>query len=197
MLLWLMQGGRNVCRQITTSSFLRQAVPAVVQSPPSGGLLSRLLGDTPSNVLPPLYEPLVGVRHPEPLSDASKASETKLTTLQNGLRIASEDTPVFLHPHLLSLYGRITCIFLRLNLAHCRGLLPLWESMLTVVVFMKLRMIVEPPTCWSEWHSKAPKIGLTSVLFEKWRQLEATLQLRRPGSRWPTPVTPSKLLFRR
>lgn len=42
--------------------------------------------------MPALYEPLQGVHLPAPLPDDVKTAKTRVTTLANGLKIASEDT---------------------------------------------------------------------------------------------------------
>ncbi|KAH7680745.1 Quinol--cytochrome-c reductase protein [Dioscorea alata] len=42
--------------------------------------------------MPPLFHPLPGLRLPPPLSDQMERFPTKITTLPNGLRIASEDS---------------------------------------------------------------------------------------------------------
>lgn len=59
----------------------------------SGGLFSWLTGERSSS-LPPLDTPLSGVVLPDPLPDFVEASKTNITTLPNGLKIASETSPV-------------------------------------------------------------------------------------------------------
>lgn len=59
----------------------------------SGGLFSWLTGERSSS-LPPLDIPLGGVALPDPLPDFVEPSKTKITTLPNGLKIASETSPV-------------------------------------------------------------------------------------------------------
>lgn len=44
--------------------------------------------------MPPLFHPLPGLRLPPPLSDQMERFPTKITTLPNGFRIASEDSLV-------------------------------------------------------------------------------------------------------
>ena len=61
----------------------------------SGGLFSKLFG-TPQRTTTPLTEPLPGLQYPAPATQPTSPPETKVTTLPNGLRIASEDTPVSL-----------------------------------------------------------------------------------------------------
>eukprot|EP00267_Zea_mays_P031643 XP_008664141.2 mitochondrial-processing peptidase subunit alpha [Zea mays] len=55
----------------------------------SGGLCSWLLGGK-SSELPPLDVPLPGISIPSPLPDFVEPSKTKVTTLPNGVKIASE-----------------------------------------------------------------------------------------------------------
>ncbi|CAL4909204.1 unnamed protein product [Urochloa decumbens] len=57
-----------------------------------GGLLGWLLGGK-SSQLPPLDVPLPGITIPPPLPDFVEPSKTKITTLPNGLKIASETSP--------------------------------------------------------------------------------------------------------
>ncbi|GJN14989.1 hypothetical protein PR202_gb01873 [Eleusine coracana subsp. coracana] len=55
----------------------------------SGGLFSWLLGGK-SSELPPLNIPLSGITIPQPLPDFVEPAKTKITTLPNGVKIASE-----------------------------------------------------------------------------------------------------------
>ncbi|XLR33264.1 hypothetical protein S83_024104 [Arachis hypogaea] len=64
------------------------ASSAAATKPASGGLFSWLGGSFSS--LPPLDTPLAGVALPDPLPDRVEPSKTKITTLPNGLKIASE-----------------------------------------------------------------------------------------------------------
>jgi processing peptidase subunit alpha len=79
-------------RQLRTSAW-NQAVPRTesTQASSSGGVLSWFLGERPTTPVPALYEPLQGVNLPPALPEDVKPSETKVTTLANGLKIASED----------------------------------------------------------------------------------------------------------
>ncbi|KAJ7548996.1 hypothetical protein O6H91_07G035900 [Diphasiastrum complanatum] len=90
--LRLLKVGADSKRHISSSIVQRQAVPAVATQPPSGGFLSWLLGDKPAVKVPPLHEPLEGVKVPSPLPDFVKPAETKLSVLPNGLKVASENT---------------------------------------------------------------------------------------------------------
>lgn len=62
---------------------------AVAARPTSGGFFSWLTGERSSS-LPPLETPLSGITLPPPLPDHVEPSKTKITTLPNGVRIASE-----------------------------------------------------------------------------------------------------------
>lgn len=59
----------------------------------SGGFFSWLTGER-SNTLPPLEIPLSDVILPPPLPDFVEPGKTKITTLPNGVKIASETSPV-------------------------------------------------------------------------------------------------------
>ncbi|KAG0592382.1 hypothetical protein M758_1G241900 [Ceratodon purpureus] len=78
--------------QLHTSA-INQAVPRTEspQASSSGGVLSWFLGERPTTPVPALYEPLEGVNLPPALPEDIKPSQTKVTTLGNGLRIASEN----------------------------------------------------------------------------------------------------------
>ncbi|KAE9621392.1 hypothetical protein Lal_00032090 [Lupinus albus] len=65
---------------------------AVASKASSGGLFSWLTGERSSS-LPHLDTPLGGVSLPDPLPDHVEPSKTKITTLSNGLKIASETSP--------------------------------------------------------------------------------------------------------
>ncbi|OAY84412.1 Mitochondrial-processing peptidase subunit alpha [Ananas comosus] len=59
----------------------------------SGGFFSWLTGGR-SNQLPPLDFPLPGVMLPPPLPDYVEPAKTRITTLANGVKIASETSPL-------------------------------------------------------------------------------------------------------
>jgi len=65
----------------------------------SGGLFSWLLGGK-SSQLPPLDVPLPGITIPSPLPDFVEPSKTRVTTLPNGVKIASETSSVLLCSHI-------------------------------------------------------------------------------------------------
>ncbi|KAJ4960764.1 hypothetical protein NE237_020674 [Protea cynaroides] len=76
-------GGNRAAARFSSSS-------AVVKKPSSsGGLFSWLTGER-STTLPPLDFPLPGVTLPPALPDFVEPGQTKITTLPNGARIASE-----------------------------------------------------------------------------------------------------------
>lgn len=62
----------------------------------SGGFFSWLTGEK-SSQLPALDFPLPGVTLPPPLPDHVEPGKTKITTLPNGAKIASETSPVCFH----------------------------------------------------------------------------------------------------
>lgn len=66
---------------------------AVAATKSSGGLFSWLTGEKSSS-LPPLDFPLKDVVLPPPLPDLVEPGKTKITTLPNGIRIASETSAV-------------------------------------------------------------------------------------------------------
>ncbi|PIM99064.1 Mitochondrial processing peptidase, alpha subunit [Handroanthus impetiginosus] len=74
-------GNRGLARYASTS--------AVATKSSSGGFFSWLTGEKSSS-LPPLEFPLEDVTLPPPLPDYVEPGKTKITTLPNGLRIASE-----------------------------------------------------------------------------------------------------------
>ncbi|MCO5546982.1 hypothetical protein L7F22_000422 [Adiantum nelumboides] len=73
------------------STALRLAIPAVASRASKGGFLAWLLDEKPATNLPPLFEALPGIKVPPPLPDSLAASPTKVTTLPNGLKVASEN----------------------------------------------------------------------------------------------------------
>ncbi|XP_043726134.1 mitochondrial-processing peptidase subunit alpha-like [Telopea speciosissima] len=77
------RGGNRAAARFATSS------AAVKKASSSGGLFSWLTGERSSS-LPPLDFPLPGVTLPPPLPDYVEPGKTKITTLTNGVRIASE-----------------------------------------------------------------------------------------------------------
>lgn len=80
-------------RLLRTSAVSSQAVPRTEspQASSSGGFLSYFLGERPTTPVPALFEPLEGVNLPPALPDHVQPSDTKVTTLANGLKIASQN----------------------------------------------------------------------------------------------------------
>jgi processing peptidase subunit alpha len=70
------------------------ASSAVAAQTSSQGFFGWLTGGKSGN-LPPLEIPLAGVTLPPPLPDYVEPSKTKITTLPNGIKIASETSPVW------------------------------------------------------------------------------------------------------
>lgn len=79
--------GNLAAARYTTSSAVAS------KSSSAGGLFSWLTGER-SSALPSLDFPLVGVNTPPPLPDYVEPAKTKITTLPNGVKIASETSPV-------------------------------------------------------------------------------------------------------
>jgi hypothetical protein len=72
------------------------SVPAravVTADADSKGLWAAMFGSTPK-AMPPLTQPLLGVEYPAEPNYPATPPATKVTTLKNGVRIATEDTPV-------------------------------------------------------------------------------------------------------
>ncbi|KAL0339002.1 UNVERIFIED_CONTAM: Mitochondrial-processing peptidase subunit alpha [Sesamum angustifolium] len=78
-------GYRGLARYASTS--------AIATNSSSGGLFGWLTGEKSSS-LPPLDFPLKDVVLPPPLPDYVESGKTKITTLPNGLKIASETSAV-------------------------------------------------------------------------------------------------------
>jgi len=71
------------------------SVPAravVTADADSKGLWAAMFGSTPK-AMPPLTQPLLGVEYPAEPNYPATPPATKVTTLKNGVRIATEDTP--------------------------------------------------------------------------------------------------------
>lgn len=78
-------------RALSTSA-ASLAAPAVATAVKSKGFLAQLFGSD-NRVTVPLTDALPGVQLPEHVAPAG-APSTETTTLGNGVRIASENTPV-------------------------------------------------------------------------------------------------------
>ena len=59
----------------------------------SKGLWAAMFGTTPK-AMPPMTHPLLGVQYPEEPAYPATPPPTNVTTLANGVRIATENTPV-------------------------------------------------------------------------------------------------------
>ena len=90
------------------------ASSAVAAKTSSGGFFSWLTGEK-SATLPSLEIPLAGITFPPPLPDYVEPSKTKITTLPNGVTIASETSPVWAN----LLYTLICLTILIKVLHHC------------------------------------------------------------------------------
>eukprot|EP00250_Pteridium_aquilinum_P022652 c2550_g1_i1 orf=435-1967(-) len=75
-----------------TSSAARLAVPVSATQVTKGGILAWLLGEKPASKFPPLFEAVPGVKLPPVLSDDLTPAPTEVSTLSNGLKVASENT---------------------------------------------------------------------------------------------------------
>ncbi|KAI3694404.1 hypothetical protein L1987_77369 [Smallanthus sonchifolius] len=78
------QGGNRTLSRFASSS-------AVAATSSSGGIFSWFTGGSSSS-LPPLDFPLKGIELPSSLPDHVETAKTKITTLPNGVRIASESS---------------------------------------------------------------------------------------------------------
>ncbi|KFM26109.1 putative mitochondrial-processing peptidase subunit alpha-1 [Auxenochlorella protothecoides] len=75
----------------STSTGLQAAAPALAKTAEKG-FLSGLFGGS-NRVTTPLTDPLPGVQLPTPAPAPSSRPETHITTLSNGVKVASENTP--------------------------------------------------------------------------------------------------------
>ncbi|KAI3967693.1 hypothetical protein MKX01_039603 [Papaver californicum] len=82
---------RGALKGYGRNSFATSA--AAASSKASSEILFSWLTGENSKTLPPLNFPLPGVINPSPLPDYVQPSETKMTTLPNGVRIASQASP--------------------------------------------------------------------------------------------------------
>ncbi|KAK2983861.1 hypothetical protein RJ640_008537 [Escallonia rubra] len=74
------------------AKYATSTTAATTKPSSSAGLFSWLI-DEKSTSLPPLDFPLAGVNIPPPVPDYVEPSQTKITTLPNGVKIASETSP--------------------------------------------------------------------------------------------------------
>ena len=87
-------------RCLHTTAIAEQALPAVVTAPKKG-LFSNIFGGSSNRVTTPLSDPLPGVVIPEHIEPPKDAPKTELTTLSNGVKVATENTPVGLYTSFL------------------------------------------------------------------------------------------------
>jgi len=80
-------------RCLTTSASLQHALPAVAAAPKSKGLFASLFGGS-DRIKTPLTDALPGVVLPEHVPASTDAPKTEMTTLSNGFKVATENTPV-------------------------------------------------------------------------------------------------------
>ena len=76
--------------------------PAVAQSSSGGGFLSNLFGGGHARLQVPLTDPLPGVENPYLQNAPKEVPPTELSTLSNGIKVASEDTLVSAMPIIFS-----------------------------------------------------------------------------------------------
>lgn len=96
---------RSINRRNIGSAAARLASTSVAKRS-SGGFFGWLTGER-SNPLPPLGSPLPGVSLPPPLPDYVEPGKTKITTLPNGVKIASETSAVRLSFLVLATYSTV------------------------------------------------------------------------------------------
>jgi processing peptidase subunit alpha len=78
------------------TSAIAEQLPAVATAP-AKGLFSGLFGGSSARTTTPLSDALPGVVLPEHIAPPKDAAKTEMTTLSNGVKIASENTPVSSH----------------------------------------------------------------------------------------------------
>lgn len=93
-------GNRSLIRSASSSA-------VATTSSSSGGLFSWLTGERSSS-LPPLQVSLQGVTSPPPLPDYVEPGKTKITTLPNGVKIASETSAVCVYMLFCLILGYVT-----------------------------------------------------------------------------------------
>ena len=89
----LRKGTQRILSAGLHTSAIAEQLPAVAVAPKKG-LFSNLFGGGSSRVSTPLSDPLPGVAIPEHIAPPKDAPKTEMTTLSNGLKVASENTPV-------------------------------------------------------------------------------------------------------
>ena len=90
---------RAATRGVSTSAGARMALPALTTAVPRPSMMSAIFGGSSSPAMPPMDQPVAGLSIPEPPAAPAAAPVTNITTLSNGAKIASEDTPVSSDSH--------------------------------------------------------------------------------------------------
>ena len=85
---------RAATRGVSTSAGARMALPALTTAVPKPSMMSAIFGGSSGPAMPPMDQPVAGLSIPEPPAAPAAAPVTNITTLSNGAKIASEDTPV-------------------------------------------------------------------------------------------------------
>ena len=83
----------RVAAQLASHRGVASALPAVVEGTDKKGIWASIFGTTPK-AMPPMTDPLPGVALPEEPVYPANAPVTEVTTLPNGVKISSENTPV-------------------------------------------------------------------------------------------------------
>jgi hypothetical protein len=89
----LRKGTQRILSAGLHTSAIAEQLPAVAVAPKKG-LFSNLFGGASNRVTTPLSDPLPGVVIPEHIAPPKDAPKTEMTTLSNGLKVASENTSV-------------------------------------------------------------------------------------------------------
>lgn len=162
---------------LSTSTSLQQAVPAVAAAPKSKGLLASLFGGS-DRITTPLTDALPGVVLPEHVPAPKDAPKTEMTTLSNGFRVASENTPVSLHildaaavlANCTNAHTRPSTSPITPHSFHSYRAPPRrWVSMLTVGACTRALTIPEYLTFWNTWRLRRLAIARTFGWFVRWK----------------------------
>ena len=89
---------RAATRGVSTSAGARMALPALTAAVPKPSMMSAIFGGSAGPAMPPMDQPVPGLAIPDPPAAPAAAPVTSITTLSNGAKIASEDTPVRFTP---------------------------------------------------------------------------------------------------
>jgi len=89
---------RAATRGVSTSAGARMALPALTAAVPKPSMMSAIFGGSAGPAMPPMDQPVPGLAVPDPPAAPAAAPVTNITTLSNGAKIASEDTPVRFTP---------------------------------------------------------------------------------------------------